>query len=454
MTHNTILPEPTLATDVQRVVILGAAGRDFHTFNCYFRHNPRYEVVAFTATQIPNISGRQYPPTLAGPRYPTGIPIVSESALPALIQAEQIDLVVFAYSDVTHEHVLHLGVQALAAGANYMLLAPQQTFLKSTKPVIAICASRTGTGKSQTSRRIAQILRTQGKRVVVVRHPMPYGDLAAQAVQRFATLADLDRHQVTIEEREDYEHHIEAGFVVYAGVDYELILRQAEAEADLIIWDGGNNDWPFFAPDLWITVVDPQRGDHALHYYPGELNVRMADVMVINKIDSATPEQLATTRQVLSELNPKAQVIQAASLVSVECAERIRGQRVLVVEDGPTLTHGGMSYGAGWVAAQRYETAAVVDPRPYAVGALAATFAQYPQIGSVLPAMGYSASQIADLAATIRAVPADLVLVATPIDLRHLIDLDKPALRVRYELAERGEPTLATVLHQFLQADS
>jgi predicted GTPase len=344
---------------------------------------------------------------------------------------------------------MHIGVQALAAGANYLLIAPRQTLLKATKPVIAVCASRTGTGKSQTSRHIARVLRALGKRVVVVRHPMPYGDLAKQAVQRFATLADLDRYEVTIEEREDYEPHIEAGFVVYAGVDYEAILRQAEQEADLLIWDGGNNDWPFFAPDLWITVVDPQRADHALHYYPGELNVRMADVIVINKIDSATPEQIEMAQHVVKDLNPRAQVIEAASLVTVEMAERIRGQRVLVVEDGPTLTHGGMSYGAGWVAAQR-AGAAIVDPRPYAVGTIATVFAQYPQIGPVLPAMGYGAAQIADLAATIRNVPADLLLIATPIDLRHLIELDKPAMRVRYDLQEMGEPTLATVLRQFL----
>lgn len=434
----------------QRVLILGAAGRDFHTFNIYFRDNPQYLVIAFTATQIPNIEGRHYPPELAGPRYPQGIPIVRESELADLIQAQDIDLAVFAYSDVSYEQVMHIGAQAMAAGAGYLWLSPRQTMLKAAVPVIAVCASRTGAGKSQTSRRIAQLLHGMNKRVVVVRHPMPYGDLRAQAVQRFAGLDDLDRYGVTIEEREDYEPHIQAGFVVYAGVDYERILRQAEQEAELIIWDGGNNDWPFFAPDLWITVVDPHRADHALHYYPGEINVRMADVIVINKIDTASFDQIETARRIARALNPPARFVDAASPVTVEEAASIRGKRVLVVEDGPTITHGEMPYGAGWVAATRNGAAEIVDPRPYATGALAATFAKYSQIGPVLPAMGYGAAQMADLAATIQAVPADLVLVATPIDLRRVIPLEKPALRVRYELQEIGEPTLMTVLRQFL----
>jgi len=431
-------------------VILGAAGRDFHNFNVYFRDNPRYTVVAFTATQIPNIADRRYPPALAGPRYPQGIPIVSESELAHLIEAQQVDLAHFAYSDVRYEQVMHVGATAMAAGAGYLWLSPRQTMLKAKAPVIAVCASRTGAGKSQTSRRLAQILKTMQQRVVIVRHPMPYGDLAAQAVQRFATLDDLDRYQVTIEEREDYEPHIQAGFVVYAGVDYERILRQAEQEADILIWDGGNNDWPFFAPDLWLTVVDPHRADHALHYYPGEINVRMADVIVINKIDTASFEQIEATRRIARELNPTARVVDAASPVTVEDGEAIRGKRVLVVEDGPTITHGEMAYGAGWVAATRNGAAEIIDPRPYLASALTATFAQYPQIGPVLPAMGYGAAQIADLAATIAAVPADLVLVATPIDLRRVIALTKPAQRVRYELQEIGEPTLTTILRQFL----
>lgn len=434
----------------QRVVILGAAGRDFHNFNVYFRDNPNYVVVAFTATQIPNIAGRQYPPTLAGPRYPHGIPIVSESELASLIATQQVDLAHFAYSDVSYKQVMQVGAKAMAAGAGYLWLSPRQTMLKARVPVIAVCASRTGAGKSQTSRRLAQLLQTMQQRVVIVRHPMPYGDLAAQAVQRFATLDDLDRYQVTIEEREDYEPHLQAGFVVYAGVDYERILRQAEQEADLIIWDGGNNDWPFFAPDLWLTVVDPHRADHALRYYPGEINVRLADVIVINKIDTASFEQVEATRRIAHDLNPTARIVDAASPVTVEDGEAIRGKRVLVVEDGPTITHGEMAYGAGWVAATRNGAAEIVDPRPYITGALAATFAKYPQIGPVLPAMGYGPAQIADLAATIAAVPADLVLVATPIDLRQVIALTKPTQRVRYELQEIGEPTLMTILRQFL----
>lgn len=434
----------------QRVVILGAAGRDFHNFNTYFRDNPSYEVVAFTATQIPDIAGRRYPAALAGERYPQGIPIEAESALARLIRDEKIDVAVFSYSDVSHEQVMHVGSRAMAAGANFMLLGPRQTMLESKVPVIAVCAARTGSGKSQTSRRVAGILRAHGKRVVVVRHPMPYGDLAAQAVQRFATFEDLDRHDVTIEEREEYEPHLTAGSVVYAGVDYERILRQAEQEADVVIWDGGNNDLSFYRPDLLIVVVDPHRPDHAARYHPGETNVRMADVVVINKVGTTSLENVELARRVTEELNPEATVVEAASPIFVEDGSYIRGKRVLVVEDGPTLTHGGMAYGAGWVAARRYGAAEIVDPRPYAVGSIRETFAKYPTTGDVLPAMGYGEAQMRELAETIRATPADLVLIATPIDLRGLIEFETPALRVRYELQEIGEPNLDAILDDFL----
>ena len=435
----------------QRVVILGAAGRDFHNFNVYFRDNPDYEVVAFTATQIPDIEGRRYPPELAGSRYPKGIPIEAEEELDRLISEQGVDLAVFSYSDVTHEHVMHVGSRAMAAGASYLLLGARQTMLESQVPVVAVCAARTGAGKSQTSRRVAAILRERGKRVVVVRHPMAYGNLTAQAVQRFATFEELDGHDVTIEEREEYEPHLNAGSVVYAGVDYERILRQAEQEADIVIWDGGNNDLPFYAPDLFIVVVDPLRPDHAQRYHPGETNVRMADVVVVNKIGSAALEDVETTRRITRELNPAAIVIEAASPIFVDDGDAIRGKSVLVLEDGPTLTHGGMAYGAGWVAARRYGAATIVDPRPYAVGSIRDTFEKYPTTGDVLPAMGYGDAQMAELAETIRNADVDLVLVATPIDLRRLIEFDKPALRVHYELQEIGEPTLDDVLTQFLQ---
>jgi predicted GTPase len=435
----------------QRVVILGAAGRDFHNFNVYFRDDPDYEVVAFTATQIPDIEGRRYPPELAGSRYPEGIPIEAEEELDRLISEQRVDLAVFSYSDVTHEHVMHVGSRAMAAGASFMLLGARQTMLESQVPVVAVCAARTGAGKSQTSRRVSAILRERGKRVVVVRHPMPYGDLTVQVVQRFASFEDLDAHDVTIEEREEYEPHLSAGSVVYAGVDYERILRQAEQEADIVIWDGGNNDLPFYAPDLFIVVVDPLRPDHAQRYHPGETNVRMADVVVINKIGTAAFEDVETTRRITVELNPAAVVIDAASPIFVDDGEAIRGKSVLVVEDGPTLTHGEMAYGAGWVAARRYGAATIVDPRPYAVGSIRETFEKYPTTGAVLPAMGYGDVQMAELAETIHNAVADLVLVATPIDLRRLIEFDKPALRVHYELQEIGEPTLDEVLMRFLQ---
>jgi predicted GTPase len=422
----------------QRALILGAAGRDFHNFNTFFRGNPAYDVVAFTATQIPNIANRRYPPVLAGERYPDGIPIVAEDDLERLVAERGIDVVVFSYSDVSHEHVMHLASRALAAGADYLLLGPKHTALESRVPVVAVCAVRTGAGKSQTSRRVADILGELGWRVVVVRHPMPYGDLARQAVQRFVTYDDLAAHDVTIEEREEYEPHLAAGRVLYAGVDYEAILRQAESEADIVIWDGGNNDLPFYAPDLHLVVVDPHRAGHALLYHPGEANVRAADAVIINKVDTASEEAVALTWQTVTQLNPRATVIRAASPIQVDAPEQIRGKRVLVIEDGPTLTHGGMQFGAGWVAAQRYGAGEIVDPRPWAVGSIAETYAKYPATGAVLPAMGYGETQTGELAETIARVPADLVIIGTPIDLRRLIPIAKPALRVRYDLAEEG----------------
>jgi len=435
----------------RKVLILGAAGRDFHNFNTFFRGNPRYEVVAFTATQIPNIEGRRYPPELAGEDYPQGIPIEAEEDLPRLIRDLGIDVAVFSYSDVSHEYVMHLGSRVLAAGADYMMLGPRHTMVHAEVPVVAVCAARTGAGKSQTSRRVAAILAGMGKKVVAVRHPMPYGDLRKQAVQRFATYADLEEHDVTIEEREEYEPHIAAGRVVYAGIDYERILREAEKEADVVIWDGGNNDYAFYAPDLYITVVDPHRPDHAARYFPGEVNVRMADVVVINKVDTADFAGIQTARRIAQELNPDARIIEAASPITVEKPEAIRGKRVLVVEDGPTLTHGEMAYGAGWVAAKRFGAAEIVDPREWAVGSIRATFEKYPTTGTVLPAMGYGAEQVDELKQTIANVPADVVIIATPIDLRRLIEIDKPAVRVGYELQEIGQPNLETVLREFVE---
>ncbi|MCX7851651.1 MAG: cyclic 2,3-diphosphoglycerate synthase, partial [Caldilineales bacterium] len=401
-----------MAKHRRRVLILGAAGRDFHNFNVVFRDDERYEVVAFTATQIPHIADRVYPPELAGPLYPRGIPIRPEAELEALIAREQIDEVVFAYSDVSHEHVMHLAARAVAAGADYRLLGTRATMLRSRKPVVAVTAARTGSGKSQTTRHVTDILRELGHRVVVVRHPMPYGDLTAQAVQRFASYADLDAYRCTIEEREEYEPHLDRGLVVYAGVDYERILRQAEAEADIVLWDGGNNDLPFFRPDLQITVVDPHRAGHEMRYWPGEANVRMADVIVINKIDTASAEDIAAVRQNVRSLAPQAQIVEAASPIFVADPMAILGKRVLVIEDGPTLTHGEMAYGAGVVAARRFGAAAIVDPRPWAVDEIAATFAQYPTTGPVLPAMGYGEAQLRDLETTINQVPCDLVPVS------------------------------------------
>ena len=434
----------------QRALILGAAGRDFHNFNTFFRGNDDYQVVAFTATQIPDIEGRRYPPELAGAAYPEGIPIHAESDFESLIAEHDVDVVVFSYSDVTHEHVMHMGSRAIAAGASYLLLGAEQTMVTSSKPVVAVCAARTGAGKSQTSRRVAELLTASGKKVVVIRHPMPYGDLVKQAVQRFETYDDLAKHEVTIEEREEYEPHIDAGRIVYAGVDYEAILRQAEAEADVVIWDGGNNDLPFYKPDVFITIVDPHRPDHAMRYHPGETNVRMADAILINKVDTASLEGVETARRIAFELNPDAVVIEAASPLFVDGGDAIRGKRALVVEDGPTLTHGEMAYGAGWVAARRYGAAEIVDPRPYAVGSIAATYSKYPTTGDVLPAMGYGDKQVEELEATIRATEADVIVIGTPIDLTRLIKFDKPSVRVRYELQEIGDPTLEDVLKPVL----
>ena len=433
-----------------KVVIMGAAGRDFHNFNVYFRDNSAYEVVAFTATQIPNIAERRYPPALTGSLYPNGIPIHPESDLLNLIKEHKIDQVIFAYSDVAHETVMHRASVVLAAGADFRLLGPQATMVKSTKPVVAVCAVRTGAGKSQTTRAVAAELRALGKRVVAIRHPMPYGDLVRQAAQRFASYDDLEAADCTIEEREEYEPHLAQGVLVFAGVDYEKILRMAEKEVDVILWDGGNNDLPFYHSDLHIVVVDPHRPGHEMAYHPGEANVRMADVIVINKVDTASAEGVLEVRANLAQLNPTATVIEAASPIFVDDAAAIRGKRVLVVEDGPTLTHGEMAYGAGWVAARRFGAAEIVDPRPYAVGSIAQTYAKYPTTGSVLPAMGYGEAQMHELEQTINNAKADLVLIGTPIDLGRLLNLNKPAQRIRYELQEIGQPTLKEVLAERL----
>jgi len=432
----------------ERVIIMGAAGRDFHNFNVYFRGNDDYQVVAFTATQIPNIEGRLYPPELAGPGYEQGIPIYSEEELPELIRKYRVNQVVFAYSDVSHEYVMHRASLVLAAGADFRLMGAEATMLKSNKPVVAVCAVRTGSGKSQTTRRVCDILRGMGKQVVVVRHPMPYGNLVEQACQRFASYEDLDRYECTIEEREEYEPHLDRGIIVYAGVDYERILREAEQEADVVVWDGGNNDIPFFRPDLWITVADPHRPGHELKYYPGESNLRAADVVVINKVDTANLADITTVRENVRAVNPEAVIIEAASPIFVDDPEAIRGKRVLVIEDGPTLTHGEMAYGAGVVAARRFGAAEIIDPRPYAVGSIVETYKKYPTTGAVLPAMGYGREQIRELEQTINNTPCDLVIVATPIDLRRVMTINRPADRVRYELQEIGHPTLEDVLRR------
>ena len=429
-----------------RTLIMGAAGRDFHNFNVFFRDNADYEVVAFTATQIPNIDDRRYPAELAGKLYPHGIPIFPESDLLKLIADQKVEQVIFAYSDQPHEAVMHKASMVNAAGADFRLMGLGLTQVKSVKPVVSVCAVRTGSGKSQTTRRVSLILRAMGYRVAAVRHPMPYGDLVKQRVQRFATYADLDKHECTIEEREEYEPHIDNGVIVYAGVDYEAILRQAEQEVDIVLWDGGNNDFSFYKEDLAIVVADPHRPGHEIRYHPGETNIRHADVFVINKVDTALPENVLTVRNNLNELNPKAIVIEAASPLFVDHPEAIRGKRVLVIEDGPTLTHGEMAYGAGWVAARRFGAAEIVDPRPFAVGTIIDTYNKYPTTGPILPAMGYGADQMKDLEKTIDRADVDLVISATPIDLTRVIKVTKPMQRVRYELQEIGKPDLEDIL--------
>ena len=429
-----------------RVLIMGAAGRDFHNFNVRYREDRGSRVVAFTAAQIPNIEGRRYPAELAGPNYPQGIPIYSEDELTHLIGTLEVDEVVFAYSDVSHNDVMHRASMTIAAGADFTLLGAKSTMLVAKVPVVSICAVRTGAGKSQTTRRVRHILAEKGKRVVVVRHPMPYGDLVKQRVQRFSTLQDLDRHECTIEEREEYEPHLVEGAVVYAGVDYQEILRQAESECDVLLWDGGNNDLPFYQPTIEIVVTDPHRAGHELTYHPGEANLLRAQVVIINKIDSADEDAIQLLRKNIATVNPKAMVIEAASPLFVEDREKIRGKRVLAIEDGPTITHGGMAFGAATLAARRLGVAELVDPRPHAVGSLRDTFRKYPHLGSALPAMGYGEGQVRDLEATINACDAEIVVFATPVDLRHLVRISKPALRVRYEIQEIGKPDLEDAL--------
>ena len=429
---------------------MGAAGRDFHNFNVLFRESKDIEVIAFTATQIPNIEGRCYPPELAGPLYPEGIPILPEKDLPALFEKEHIDEVVFSYSDVSHQYVMEKASQVIALGADFRLLGSRESMLQARVPVIAVCAVRTGSGKSQTTRKIAQILRDLGKKTVVVRHPMPYGDLAAQRVQRFETLEDMARQQCTIEEMEEYEPHIRLGFTVYAGVDYGQILEQAQNEADVILWDGGNNDISFYKPNLHITVADPHRQGHELSYFPGRINLIMADVVVINKVDTAEAEAVSALRDNVYRLNPRAAVVEAASPIFLEGGEEIWGKRVLVVEDGPTLTHGGMKFGAGVIAARKYGALEIIDPRGFTSGKIRETYETYPNIGSVLPAVGYGEQQIKDLEATINNVSCDLVIIATPVDLTRIISINKPMLKVGYELQEIGKPDLTDLIKKHL----
>lgn len=434
----------------RRVVIMGAAGRDFHNFNCRYRGNEAFEVIAFTATQIPDIEGRSYPAELAGTLYPDGIPIVAEDELSSIITEQEVDEVVFSYSDVDYTHVGNRSSIVNAAGADFVLLSAASTMLKSSVSVVAICAVRTGCGKSQTTRAVAQVLKEAGKRVVAIRHPMPYGDLAKQAVQRFETIEDLAKHDCTIEEMEEYEPHIVNGIIVYAGVDYHAILKAAEQEADVILWDGGNNDTPFYQPDVFITVADPHRPGHGALYYPGETNLRMSDVVLINKEDTAKAEDIEMVRETVRALNPGAVIMDANSPVTVEDPSVIEGKRVLVVEDGPTLTHGGMKYGAGIVAAEQHGAAELIDPRPFAVGSIAETFEKYPEIGILLPAMGYGAEQMKDLEETIAASGADGIVIGTPIDLRRVITIDQPSTRVRYDLEVIGTPDLAEILKPVL----
>jgi len=433
-----------------KVIIMGAAGRDFHNFNVYFRNNDAYEVVAFTATQIPGIESRNYPVELAGSNYPNGIKIYPEEQLSKLIKENDIDQVIFAYSDVSHEYVMHKASMVLASGADFRLMGPKTTMLKAKVPVVSIGAVRTGSGKSQTSRQVAKILKNKGLRVVAIRHPMPYGDLRKQVWQRFATYEDLDKYECTIEEREEYEPHIDNGIIVYAGVDYEKILREAEKEADVIVWDGGNNDLPFYKPDLHIVVADPHRAGHEIAYHPGEANLRMANVIIINKVDTADPEKVKQVKENIKMVNPKAIVLDAASPITADNPETIKGKRALVIEDGPTITHGSMPYGAGSIMAKKAGASVIVDPRPYAVGSIKETYAKYTHLGAVLPAMGYGGKQVAELKETIDRTPCDVVVIGTPIDLRRVMSINKPSVRVNYELQVLGPVSLEQVLEEFL----
>ncbi|MEN8244364.1 MAG: cyclic 2,3-diphosphoglycerate synthase [Thermodesulfobacteriota bacterium] len=439
---------------IEKVIIMGAAGRDFHNFNVYFRDNRRYQVVGFTATQIPDIDGRRYPPELSGDLYPEGIPIYSDHRLADLIREHAVDLVAFSYSDVPHNEVMHKASVVTASGADFIIIGAQYTMLKSKKPVISVCAVRTGCGKSQTSRQVVRILQNEGYRVVSIRHPMPYGDLTRQIVQRFSSYEDFDRYDCTIEEREEYEPVVNMGAVIFAGVDYACILEQAEKEADIIVWDGGNNDTPFYRPDVHIVVFDPHRAGHETLYHPGETNMLLADIALVNKVDSALPGDVDKVRQSIQAHNPEADLVLAESEVTAEDPDQIAGKRVLVIEDGPTLTHGEMAFGAGIIAAERFKAAKIVDPRPFLKGTLKDTFAKYPAIGKLLPAMGYSPEQIRDLEATVNGIDCDLVLAATPIDLTKLIKIDKPFQRIRYEYRDHGEPTLEQVLMRRLDKSS
>jgi predicted GTPase len=434
-----------------KAIIMGAAGRDFHNFNVYFRNNDAYEIVAFTATQIPGIEGRNYPSELSGPNYPKGIPIHPEEELPRLIRENKIDEVIFAYSDVSHEYVMHKASAVLAYGPDFRLMGPESTMLKAEVPVVSVCAVRTGAGKSQTSRQVAKILKGMGLNVAAVRHPMPYGDLTKQIWERFASYEDLDKYECTIEEREEYEPHIDNGIIVYAGVDYEKILREAEKEADVIVWDGGNNDLPFYKPDLNIVVADPHRAGHEMTYYPGETNLRMADVIIVNKVDTADPQKVALVKENIKIANPDALVLDAASPITADKADLIKGKRVLVIEDGPTITHGSMPYGAGMIFAKKAGASAIVDPRPYAVGSIKQAYKKYAHLGAVLPALGYSGKQIAELKETIDSTPCDAIVIGTPIDLRRVIAVSKPSIRVRYDLDVLGPVSLEHILEDFVK---
>ncbi len=434
-----------------KVIIMGAAGRDFHNFNVYFRNNDTYEVVAFTATQIPGIEARSYPAELAGPKYPKGVPIYREEMLSKLIKEHNVDQVVFAYSDVSHEYVMHRASLALANGADFRLLGPKSTMLEARIPVVAVCAVRTGSGKSQTARQVAKILRSRELRVAAIRHPMPYGDLRKQVWQRFASYEDLDKYNTTIEEREEYEPHIDNGILVYAGVDYEKILIEAEKEADVIVWDGGNNDWPFYNADLNIVVADPHRAGHELAYHPGETNLRMADVVVVNKVDTADPQKVKEVKENIKTVNPTATVLEAASPITADRPELVMGKKVLVIEDGPTITHGGMPYGAGTVFAKNFGAAEIIDPRPYAIGSIKEAYRKYPHMGALLPALGYSGKQIAELKKTIDQTPCDVVVIGTPVDLRRLITIKQSTVRVKYELKVLGPVSLDNILDDFIR---